>query len=214
MFPLFLDLTNRLAVVVGAGAVGRRKIAAVRAAGALLRVVCLEAPPPEEADVEWLQGPYRPEHLAGAALVFAAGPPALNARVVADARERGLWANSASDPERGDFHVPATVRRGALVVAVSTGGASPALAAAVRARLEEQFDDAFGAWVELLAELRPMVLARLADAEERRRAFERLAEWGWLERLRREGKDSVREAMRAEIESGAPDQRIPRTSRG
>src|SRR5205823_1796780 len=120
-------------------------------------------------------------------------------RVVADARALGVWVNSASEPERGDFQVPATVRRGDLVVAVSTGGAAPALAAAVRQRLEGELDEELGAWVELLAELRPVVLAHVPEGEQRRQALERLADWGWLERLRREGREQVRAAMWADV---------------
>jgi siroheme synthase-like protein len=202
MFPLCLDLTDRLVVVVGAGPVGRRKADAVRGAGARVRMVCLEGRPIEEIDpsCEWLSEPYRAAHLDGAALVFAAASPEVNIRVVADARALGVWVNSASDPARGDFQVPAVVRRGDFVVAISTGGAAPALAAAVRQRLEGEFDEAFGAWVELLAEVRPAVLAEISAGEVRRQVFERLCRWEWLERLRREGREKVREAMWAEVQ--------------
>jgi precorrin-2 dehydrogenase/sirohydrochlorin ferrochelatase len=201
MFPLLLNLTGRLGVVVGGGPVGRRKAGALRAAGARVRLVCLEPCPAGEADalLDWRAEPYRAGHLAGAALAFAAGPAGLNARVVADARARGVWVNSATDPGAGDFLTPAVVRRGGLVVAVSTGAAAPALARALRRQLDDQFDDAFAAWVALLAELRPVVLGRVADPQRRRALFERLAERGWLERLRREGVEVVRAGMLAEI---------------
>jgi precorrin-2 dehydrogenase/sirohydrochlorin ferrochelatase len=205
MFPLLVNLTGRLGVVVGGGPVGRRKVAALRAAGARVRVVSLEPRPAGEDDplLEWRTEPYRPEHLDGATLAFAAGPAEVNARVVADARARGVWVNSASDPEAGDFLTPAVVRRGDLVVAVSTGGAAPALARALRRKLESDLDD-YGPWVDLLAEVRPMILGRIADADRRRILFERLADVGWLERLRREGVEAVRAALRAEVERALP----------
>jgi precorrin-2 dehydrogenase/sirohydrochlorin ferrochelatase len=211
MFPLFLDMTNRLAVVIGGGAVGRRKAAAALAAGARVRLVCLEPRPPDETHLflEWMTEPYTPAHLEGAALVFAGGPAGLSARVVADARARGVWVNSASDPGASDFLMPSTVRRGEFVVAVGTGGAAPALARAVRRRLEEQFDEAFGHWVALLAELRPVVLARVADAKRRRALFERWCQPEWLDRLRRDGIDAVRSAMRAEIHSAGDEPASP-----
>jgi siroheme synthase-like protein len=203
MFPLVLDLTARLALVVGGGPVGRRKARALRAAGARVRLVCLEERPAEEADLalEWRTEPYQPVHLEGAVLALAAGPPEVNARVVADARARGVWVNAASGPVAGDVLLPAVVRRGDFVLAVSTAGAAPGLARAVRRRLEQEFDEAFGTWVALLAELRPLVRQRVADPSRRRALFERLCQWEWLDRLRAEGLAPIREALRAEVES-------------
>jgi len=207
MFPLFLDMTGRLAVVVGGGPVGRRKAAAALAAGAQVRLLCLEPRPVGEthAGLDWITEPYAQHHLDGAALVFAAGPPELNARVVADARTLGVWVNSANDPAASDFLVPSTLRRGDFVLAVGTGGAAPALARAVRQQLEEQFDEAFGQWVALLAELRPLVLSSVTDGERRRVLFERWCRPEWLERLRRHGVDAVREEMRTELHAAGDD---------
>jgi precorrin-2 dehydrogenase/sirohydrochlorin ferrochelatase len=210
MFPIVVNLTGRLAVVVGGGSVGRRKIAALLAAGARVRVVCPEPPPADEfcSVVEWLPEAYCPGHLDGAILAFAAATPEVNARVLADARARGILVNVATDPESGDFLMPATIRRGDFVLAVSTSGAAPAFAAEIRRRLEEQFDETFGRWVALLAEIRPIVLANVHDSQKRRELFERWAKWEWLERLRREGEETVRAALLAEagIHSSQPIQ--------
>jgi precorrin-2 dehydrogenase/sirohydrochlorin ferrochelatase len=202
MFPVFLDLKDRLAVVIGGGTVGRRKSAALRAAGARVRLVCLELRPADLDDegVDWQVESYEPRHLDGAALVFAAGPAALNEHVVADARARGVWIASTSAPETGDFITPATVRSGTLLLAVSTGGAAPALARRVRERLQEEFDESFAAWLALLAELRPLVRA-VAGEDCRRRLWDELTDWQWLQRVRSEGVEAARVAMRRVIES-------------
>jgi siroheme synthase-like protein len=146
MFPIFLDLRDRLAVVVGGGPVGRRKAAALLAADARVRLLALEPPPAELAHnlLEWRTEPYRSDRLLGAALAFACGPADLNRQVVADARALGVWCNSADPPDLGDFFLPATVRRGDFVLAVGTGGAAPSLAKKIRVRLERSFDESFG----------------------------------------------------------------------
>lgn len=202
MLPLFLNMTDRLAVVIGGGPVGRRKASAVLASGGRVRLICLEPRPAEMSDplLDWRTEPYTSHHLDGAALVFAAAPADLNVRIVADARARGIWVNAASQPERGDFFVPATVRRDKFIVAISSSGTAPLLARTVRQRLEAEFDDAFGAWLALLADLRPKVIERISDAEQRRKVLTTLCQWEWLERLRTEDVESVRSAMCKAIE--------------
>lgn len=109
----------------------------------------------------------------------------------------------ASEPAAGDLLLPSTLRRGGLLLAVSTGGAAPALARRLRHRLEARFDDAYAVWVALLAELRPHVLRQVADETVRRRLFEQLTDESWLERLRREGTDPVRQAMAALLKAAS-----------
>jgi len=198
---LFLDLKDRLCVVIGGGSVGRRKAAALLSAEACVRLVCREPASLTSDRLEWRQDEYRSEHLAGACLVFAAATPEVNRQVVADARARGIWANCADDPEGSDFFVPAVVRRGDFTIAVGTGGAAPALGRRVRARLERQYDEIFGRWVALLAELRPLVRQRIAHPRRRRQALEEFSAWPWLTRLRREKPESVRAAMYARLEA-------------
>ncbi len=203
MFPLFLDLRNRVAIVVGGGPVGRRRAASLRAAGASVCLICLEPRPPDEIDpgITWLVEPYTPAHLEGASLVIAAAPREVSARVVADSQARGIWVNCASDATLGDFNVPSVIRRGDLLLAVSTGGASPTLTARLRQMLEAEFDEAYSRWVQVLAELRPLVLQRF-DEPRQREILDRLCRWHWLERLRCEDVAGVRADMLADLNRG------------
>jgi siroheme synthase-like protein len=115
---------------------------------------------------------------------------------VADARSRNVWVNSATDPEAGDFALPAVAVRGRIRLAVSTGGGSPALAAHIRDILEQAIDDSLVAWVNLVAEIRREVRDVL-PADRRRDLLLSLANPEWLDRIRADGPDAVRAAMRA-----------------
>jgi len=203
MLPLFLDISDRLAVVVGGGAVGQRKTRAILQAGGKVRLVALEPIALIGERLEWRTEPYEAHHLDGASLVFAAATPEVNHRVVTDAKARGLWVNCAHEPAAGNCFLPSSIHRGDFTLAVGTLGAAPALARRVRERLETEFDEAFGTWVRLLAEVRPAALAEIADQERRREFFEHVTDWAWLERLRRDGEEPVRNALLDELRHAA-----------
>ena len=208
-YPLELDLSGRRVLVVGLGAVGRRKLAGLIAAGA--RVLGIDpAAEPEgwPAGVEIRREAFRAEHLCGVSLAFAAGPAEVNAQVVAEARRLGVWVNAASDPEAGDFTLPAVWREGPLTLTISTSGASPALAAALRDRAAQALGPDCAAFVTLLAELRPEVLARVVDPDGRRQLLAGWADPRWLELWRVQGPETVRRTLREELDraaSGAGD---------
>ncbi|HUK81322.1 MAG TPA: bifunctional precorrin-2 dehydrogenase/sirohydrochlorin ferrochelatase [Verrucomicrobiae bacterium] len=135
-YPLFLNLTDQLVIVIGAGAVGARKIRSLLAVGARVTVISPHAARLPEG-VRWLRRRYRQGDLRGARLVVAATDDlAVNERVCAEAKRRKLLVNCVAPPSAGNFIVPAVARRGRLTIAVSTGGASPALAKRLRRDLE------------------------------------------------------------------------------
>jgi siroheme synthase-like protein len=197
MLPLMVDVRGRLCVVVGGGPIGRRKAETLVQAGAGVRLVCLEGRHPGAAAerLDWLTERYHPRHLDGAFLAVAAAVPQVNRSVVADAKQRGVLVNVADMPAECDCFLPAVLWRGDLVVAVSTGGAAPALARQLRQRLAEVVDEAFDDWVRLLREARPLIRRHEPDAARRRALYDKLCDWAWLERLRREGVEPVRRAM-------------------
>ena len=190
-FPISLNLSGRLVVVVGGGRVGMRKTTAVLAAGARVWIVdpatLLHLNDPRgNSSIAHICEPYCSKHLDGACLAIAAATPEVNARVTADAKSRGIWVNSASDPASGDFLLPSVVRSGDLTLAISTSGAAPALARRIREKLEAEFDNAFAEWVRVLGEVRPLVLATVTDPGQRRDLLDRFTEWSWLSRIRAE----------------------------
>ncbi len=130
-YPIFLDLADRPCVVVGGGPIAEGKVRGLLAAGARVTVVSPTLTPAlaalaAEGRVAHHARPYAAGDLAGATLALAAsGDRAVSAAVLAEGRARGVWVNSADDPERCDFFLPAVLRRGALTVAVSTRRRQP-----------------------------------------------------------------------------------------
>tara|TARA_R110002072_G_scaffold75291_10_gene177477 strand:+ start:1124 stop:1762 length:639 start_codon:yes stop_codon:yes gene_type:complete len=191
-------------VVVGGGSVAARKVNALLAAQAEVFVVAPELSPELEALAEagWfrpLRRGYRSGDLEGAFLaVVATDQREVNALASRDAIELGLLLNCADDPARSNFFLPSVLRRGDLSVAISTGGASPALAARLRRHLEELLPPEYGQLVELLAELRARVREEVLDPTQRRAALTRLAneEQQLLEALREHGALAARDRAR------------------
>ena len=159
-YPVFLDLTGRPCCVVGGGSVAERKVEGLVAAGARLTVVSPTLTPRLQAlahagRLRHVGREYRAGDLAGQQLAFVATDDgAVNAVVAAEAHARSVWLNAADDPPHCSFILPSVLRRGALQVAVATGGASPALSRAIREELEGYFTEEYGALAALAAEVR------------------------------------------------------------
>lgn len=165
-YPVILDLRDRLVVVVGGGAVGRRKVAGLLEAGARVRLISRDPVPATcwQQPIELHLRPFHPTDLDGAALAFATtGSADIDQAVLKAARARGIPANLATAPETGDFTLPAALHRGDLTVAVATNGRAPALAALVRDRIAAGIGPEWGLVLEVAAALRR---EKLTDCRE------------------------------------------------
>ena len=159
-FPIFLEMTGRRCLVIGGGVVAERKIAGLLEVGAEVTVI---SPKVTEAISQWsknnsiqLEGRcYRIGDLAGYQLVFVAtDDPEVNDRVYQEGKSCGAWVNAADDPAHCDFILPSVLRRGDLLVAVSSGGNSPALARMIREELDDYFTAEYAQLVQVAAEVR------------------------------------------------------------
>ncbi|HEV8309288.1 MAG TPA: bifunctional precorrin-2 dehydrogenase/sirohydrochlorin ferrochelatase [Methylomirabilota bacterium] len=179
-YPIFLDLDGRPCLVIGGGPVAERKVEALRALGAAVTVVSPALTPAltrlaREGGIRHQARPYAPGDLAGCHLAFVATDDGeVNAEVAREGRARGVWVNAADDPARCDFILPSVLRRGDLVVAVATGGTSPALARAIREELEAYFTEDYAALARIVAEVRQELRGRghRPDAETWRAALD------------------------------------------
>jgi siroheme synthase-like protein len=171
-----LDLDGRDCLVVGGGKVGHEKASGLLACGARVTVVAPEISDEVAAlPVELVRREYQSSDLEGRRLVIAAtSVEALNRRVFVDAEARNLFCNVADVPELCSFILPAVHRRGPVVVAVSTGGASPALAQTLRDRFASQIGPEHESLAHELRHLRPWAKENLPTYEERRDFFRNL----------------------------------------
>lgn len=163
-YPIVLEGSAITAVVVGGGRVAERKVRALLATGARVRVV---APTIDESLRELARGmdhcaieerDYRTEDIAGATLVFATTDRRdVNARVAEDARRAGILVNVADDGTGGDFVTPAAHARGGLLISITTGGV-PGAAARIRDAVAARFDERYASALARLGELRAALL--------------------------------------------------------
>ena len=196
-YPIFAIIADRPCLVVGGGAVGERKVRDLREAGARVTVVSREVTPglaelAAAGEIRYLPGDFAPEHLEDMALVIGAtDDPAVHRQISAAAQERGIWVNIADAPALCTFIVPAQVRRGELTVAVSTGGASPALARRVRRELEEHFGPEYEPYLKLLQAVRERLLAVQRGHPDNPAIFGRLVDSPLKEALARGDREAV-----------------------
>ncbi len=190
-YPVYLNLKDRRVVLVGAGGIALQKIHALLEAEAQIRVVAPDAVPEiaelaRERRVEWLRRTYQSTDLEEASLVIAAtDDPELQKRVAAEARARQIWVNVVDVTPLCDFIAPAIVSRGDVQIAISTGGASPALARFLREKVEPLLGPEVGVLAEVLQRYRPRIL-KLSKAR-REGVWEAIINEEFLGRLKREG---------------------------
>jgi precorrin-2 dehydrogenase/sirohydrochlorin ferrochelatase len=189
-FPIFLDLKAHPCVVIGGGVIAERKVEDLLKAQGNVTVIS----PTLTANLRaWAtegkltihERPYRPGDLQGFSLVFAAtDDEALHEQIAAEARQTGAFLNVVDRPALCSFIVPAVVSRGDLTLAISTGGASPALAKKIRRTLEHSFGPEYDLALQLLARVRTRVTHAKLSSEERQRRFTALVESPLLDYLR------------------------------
>lgn len=208
-YPLFLSLEGMRCLVAGLGQVGRRKLEGLLACGpAFVLVLDIDEPSPGDTALQDLlrQGNVRFERRAcvendmqGMALVFATtGNDAENRRIAAICRRNGVLCNCASAPEEGSFQVPAVARKTPLAAALSTGGASPALARRWKGEL--------ACWLAprarmacLMGRLRPLVLALGGETGQNTELFRKLAASPLQQWLEEKEMENCRQWLLAEL---------------
>jgi precorrin-2 dehydrogenase/sirohydrochlorin ferrochelatase len=180
-YPVLLDLTGKKVLVVGGGQVAQRKVETLLGYEAKILIIARILTDKlnemvERGRVVFLGKEFLPHHLDGAFLVIAAtNDKGLNHRVSEEASRRGMLVNAVDQPADCNFIVPSIIRRGDLLVAISTSGKSPAMAKRIREQLEWQFGPEYETTLKLMGRVREAVLASGLPQSENSRIFHAIA---------------------------------------
>ena len=204
LYPVNLLVAGRPVLVVGGGSVAAEKAGGLVAAGASVHVVAPHVDAAIRAlDLTWEERAYERGEVDRYRLAVACtDDPAVNQAVFDDGEAAGVWVNAADDPERCSYTLPARLDRGRVLVTVSTGGHSPALAKWLRDRLAEVVPEEADDLVGLLAEARSELLAagRSTLGADWRSALDS----GMLDLVRAGRLDEAKELLRASLHPADP----------
>lgn len=200
-------------LVVGGGPVAHRKVEDCLRAGLEVLVVSPSLAPPlrellRQGRIRWREGEFAPRDLEGIFIVFAAAARAVNESVGEAARRAGVLVNVVDCPEWSDFISPAVWERGPVTVAVSTGGASPALAARIRDRIAGMVGDEVGEWAEVLASFRLRLRERVPDAATRQNLLRRAAALDGAARIARGEKGALLAVLESWLQGAEPGEPV------
>lgn len=211
-YPIFLNgLGRRRCFVLGGDEEARRKVAGLLDCDADVTVVARSVTAGlrtlvDANRVRWIARDYRQGDLAGAFLVIVTGrDERRNAAACAEAGSQGALINAVDDVEHCSFIAGSLVRRGPLVVAISTGGCAPALAVRLRQRFEKMLGPEHGLFLQWMRKLRRILLKRFPDFEIRREIWYRLVDSEILELLR---KGNTKQARRKLEEIANPQRSV------
>lgn len=171
LYPINLNITDQLCVVIGGGAVATRKVKNLLRCHARIRIISpqltanLQGILPHPS-VEWWQRPFQPGDLQGAALAFAlTDNPQIQAQISQEAKAHSILLNVADNPQACTFQTPACICRGDLLITISTGGHSPTLSSIIRQELEVRYGTEYEKLVDLLGDIRRQMLSSSATGD-------------------------------------------------
>ncbi|QDP99109.1 siroheme synthase [Lysinibacillus fusiformis] len=205
-FPIHINIEYKTVVIVGGGHVASQKVASLLPTKANIVIVSPTLhetlqPLVESGQITWREKVFEPRDLDDASLIIAATNNTTVNEAVQESAQHWQLLNRTDAQGESDFITPATVRRGSLVLTVSTSGASPALARKIKEDLAEQFDAVYEDYVCFLQQARLMVAAKFEKGDKRRAALQALLEPSLLE-WTRSGEIDRREAFLQHLLTG------------
>jgi precorrin-2 dehydrogenase/sirohydrochlorin ferrochelatase len=190
-YPINLNITGQLCVVIGGGTVATRKISSLLLCDAKVRVISPKLSSGlkqflDNHNLEWIPRPYMKGDLQGATLAFAlTDHPEVQRQVATEANELEIPVNIGDNPEACTFQTAATVRQGDLLISISTGGGSPALAATIRRELELRYGPEYSDLVKLLCIIRQHTVGQRSSQEKQKLLLDQILQTNILTLLKK-----------------------------
>lgn len=207
-FPVFLDINARNCLVIGGGSVGTRKAIALVESGANVTVISPAVTDTlkslaRRGTINLKTRTYCPADMEGMFLVFGAtNQETLNRQINQDAERLNMLCNIADRPAVCNFILPATVKRGDLIIAISTSGKSPAFAKELRKHLETQFGDEYATLLTLMGGIRSLLLKEKHAPEEHKPIFNRIIQSGIIDLIKADKKEEIDTLLRIILGDG------------
>ncbi len=198
-YPVFLDIWGKKCVVAGGGEVAARKVARLLDCGAKVLIVSPRLTPEltalkAESAIEHIAADYNIQYIEGAVLIIGAtDDETINASISSDARSLGISVNIVDDPQKCDFILPSIVERGDLILAIGTGGKSPALARYLREEMEAVYGNEYAILLKVLGQLRGKMEKNTGKG---RVWFDELLAGGLLDAIRKNDAGRVKKIIR------------------
>ncbi|MFH0926355.1 MAG: bifunctional precorrin-2 dehydrogenase/sirohydrochlorin ferrochelatase [bacterium] len=197
-YPINLDLRNKRCIVIGGGQIAERKTFSLLECGAEVLLISpgvtqrLDRLRQENKNFYYRNGYYHRDDLKGAALVISAtNDHEVNCKIANDAKELNIIVNVVDVPDLCDFIVPSVIRRGDLLLTVSTSGASPALSKKIREELEGIYGKEYESLLKIFFKIRKEVIKKIPDINKRKTIFEELIEADLISLLKKKQLEKV-----------------------
>lgn len=179
MFPMFVDISNKSCIVIGAGEVAYRKISTLLNYGALITVIspkictCIFELN-QNSKLKIIERKYRYSDLENAYMVLACATQAVNIQVCNELKNKNIFFNCAKPSEYSNFMFPAVINRGALTIGISTNGASPSLCSHIKKQIDDVLPINIGEYIEVLAKFRLKVMSEIQSPKLRQKILKKV----------------------------------------
>lgn len=202
-YPVCLDLYKKQCLVIGGGKVAERKVLSLLEHKALGKLISPKITPTithlvQKGKIDYEAREFQPKDLEGIFLVIAAtNNNKVNKLIAQEAQKRGILINVVDTPADSTFILPAVVKRGSLMISISTGGKSPAFARKMKQDLEGQYGQEYGILVDILGNFRETIIQKEPDERKRKAIFQHLAKASELLKIIKEkGKEMAEKKIR------------------